>query len=431
MQRDSLVVTFLLGVITTLILVVLMAEIGLFDEEDDVMQYIEVRDFARKSFVRDVSPDELVHMALDGMLRGLDRYSRYYDVSQSARLGRETEGSFRGIGAVFQRPIGEGRVLYPLPQSPASRAGLRVGDRFLTLAGEPVSDLDEQEFRYRLSHPPEDKLEAVVRGLDGKERTLVLQPGPVIDPTVRHVQVLDPERGIGYLSISSFSVHTAEEFDAAFQYLATRGAHALVLDLRGNPGGVLDSAIAIARRFIPAGRIVYTEGRGEEVSYQAQADQALYRGTPMVVLVNGETASASEMLAGALQDHRLAVLVGTPTYGKGMVQTVRHFPRWGTRAKVTSSYYYSPSGRTFERSAEPDRDYGILPDVSVALSEAERMTLWRYQSDYGPPPEALDALARWEEAEGLDLIAELPRDPELTVALDLLSGKHPPAEPLD
>jgi len=431
MDRGVGLTTFAFGLLSGVLLAFVAEELWPSGLEEDLAQYREVRDFARESFVRDIDDEELVKLALSGMLRGLDEYSRYYDVEQSQTLERETRGRFRGIGAIFRQPVGAGRVLYPLAGSPAARGGLRVGDQFLTLEGAPLGDLTEAEFRALLSDPPGGTVEATVRGLDGVERALVIEPGSVVDPTVRHAHLVDRARGVGYLAITSFSSETPREFDACIDFLRERGATSLVLDLRGNLGGVLESAVEIADRFVIGGVITATEGRGEPILYEADAAAAWYLGTPMVALVDKDTASASEILAGALQDHRAAVVVGAPTYGKGMVQTIRRFPRWGTRAKVTSSYYYSPTGRNFERTADPGRDYGILPDVLVEATVAERAALLGFLRDYGPGPEALPALEAWERAEGLELIDELPRDAQLEAALGLFEGRRPGAQPLE
>jgi carboxyl-terminal processing protease len=431
MDRGVGAATFAFGLLSGVLLALVAEELWPSKLGEDLAQYREVRDFARESFVREVEADELVKLALTGMLRGLDEYSRYYDVEQSKVLARETQGRFRGIGAIFRRPLGAGRVLYPLADSPAARAGLRVGDQFVMVEGTPLVDLNEAEFRALLSSPPGDSLEATVLGVDGQERELVIRLGSVIDPTVRHAHLIEPARGVGYVAITSFSSETPAEFDRSFDFLRRRGAEALILDLRGNLGGVLESAVAIAQRFVQRGVIVSTEGRGDPLSYRADPDAAWYLGTPLVVLVDGETASSSEVLAGALQDHRTAVLVGAPTYGKGMVQTIRRFLRWGTQGKVTSSYYYSPTGRNFERSADPGRDYGILPDILVEPTGPERAALLGFLRSYGPGPEEVPALEAWEEAEGLDLIEELPRDPQLEAALGLLAGRRPGPQPLD
>ena len=417
--------TFLTGALTGIILALAIDELWPSKAESDVEQYRAARDFVRESFVRDVGDEELVDMALHGMLRGLDPYSRYYSAEEAHALLRETRGRYVGIGAVFRRPLSEGLVLYPLPASPAERAGVRVGDRFLLAEGRPLVEYGEEAFTQLLAAPPGGTLEVTVEGRDGARRELVIQPASVVDPTVRHARMIERERGIGYLAITSFSDETRGEFDRAFEFLRRRGMGGLVLDLRGNLGGVLDSAVGVGQRFLEQGTIVSTEGRRDPVVYRADPQAAWYLGTPLVVLVDGETASASEVLAGALQDHRAAVLVGAPTYGKGMVQTIRHFEEWGTRAKVTSSYYYSPTRRNFERTADPGREHGIVPDVLAVLGRDARRELRAFLQNYSPGPEVIPAIEAWEAAVGIELLDPLPRDLQLEAALALLRGERP------
>ena len=423
MRTGAGVATYALGLLSGVLIALIVAELA--PESPDLVQYRAVRDFAREAFVREVSDQELCDQALHGMLAELDPYSRFYDQEEARQLERETQGRFRGIGVVFRRPVERGQVLYPLAGSPAERAGIRVGDTFVALEGRAVAQMREEELRATLREPEGRTLEARVRGLDGTERDVTIVPDTVVDPSVRHVRMLDVGRGIGYLSLHSFSNETHAEFDRAFEFLRRRGLQGLVLDLRHNFGGVLEAAVAIAGRFIEAGTIVTTEGRGEPVVYEARPDGARYAGTPLVVLVDGDSASASEVLAGALQDHRVAVLVGEPTYGKGMVQTIRSFDAFGTRAKVTSSYYYSPTHRNFERSADPGRTYGIAPDVEIPLATAERDRIHAHLADYSPGPEVIPALEGWEAEEGSRLIEPPPSDPQLTAALDLFLGRRP------
>jgi carboxyl-terminal processing protease len=237
--------------------------------------------------------------------------------------------------------------------------------------------------------------------------------------------MLDPERHIGYLAITRFSAETSDEFDRAVEFLTERGMTSLVLDLRYNLGGTLSSAVEIARRFVPEGVIVSTEGRGEPVVYEADPEGADLEGLPLAILVNASTASASEVLAGALQDHRVAALVGEATFGKGMVQAIRTFNEAGGRAKVTTSYYYSPTHRNFERSADPNREYGLLPDLAVPLLAEERAPVQGFLQSYSPGPDVLPALEAWAADSGQDLIPPMPMDPQLSSALDLLNGRHP------
>ncbi|MEM7516039.1 MAG: S41 family peptidase, partial [Planctomycetota bacterium] len=242
---------------------------------------------------------------------------------------------------------------------------------------------------------------------------------------VRHARLLDLERGIGYLSIHSFSRTTTAEFEQAFDELRESGMRSLVLDLRGNFGGVLSSAIDIAARFIPDGTLVSTEGQGPPEVYIADPKIATLKGFPLVVLVDGNSASASEVLAAALQDHRAGVVVGAPTYGKGLVQSIRRFPGRKTIAKVTSSYYYTPSHQNLERTLDEGRDYGILPDVEVALERAERNAIYGFLGGYSPPTRALTALLEWQaETEG-EVIPRPPADAQLEAATALLQGNRP------
>jgi carboxyl-terminal processing protease len=251
-----------------------------------------------------------------------------------------------------------------------------------------------------------------------------VRTGSVIEPTVRHERILDEARGVGYLALSSFTHETATEFDAAFERLRQDGMRALVLDLRGNPGGVLMAAVEIARRFVREGLIVSTEGRDESVTYEADPAAAWHAELPLVVLVDEGSASASEVLAAALKEHRAAVIVGMPTYGKGMVQTIHRFGGDGSVIKVTTSYYYTPSHKNLEHSADPAAERGIPPDLRVDLG-SDREELHARLARPSPPRECVAALQAWEDAEGVELYARTQWDPQLEAALDLFAGRRP------
>ncbi len=422
----ALQAVFLLGVLAGMLVLLIGQELVPRRDDPASAQFERIKDFTRAHFVRELSEQELLDRALHGMIDGLDPYSRYYAPSEAERVRRETEGDFKGIGVIFRRPTEQGQVLFPLLGTPAWEAGLTVGDTIVAIDGEPIAGLDEAAFRERLRAPERSRLELRVRDLDGVERDVTVRPRVLVDPTVRHEAMLDPARGIAYLSIRSFTHRTTEEFDAAVARLSERGAKALVIDVRSNYGGVLDAAVDIARRFVPQGVIVSSEGRTERTVHEARRDAARLAGLPTVVLVDGDSASASEVLAGALQDHRAAVLVGAPTYGKGMLQTIRSFPSFGSRAKVTSAYYYSPSKRNFERTADEGRDWGILPDVHVELAEATRRRIAQHLGRYDPPAEVLEALRAFEAREGVPLMGTAPEDPQLEAALALLSGTWAP-----
>lgn len=416
---------FLLGVLAGMLVLLIAQELVPERADPASAQFERIKDFTRTHFVRELSEQELVDRALHGMIDGLDPYSRYYDPSEDERVRRETEGDFKGIGVIFRRPTEQGQVLFPLVGTPAWEAGLHVGDTFLAIDGEPVEGLDEETFRERLRASGKDKLLVRVRALDGLEREVELRPRVLLDPTVRHEALVDEARGVGYLCIRSFTHRTAEEFDAAVERLRARGAGALIIDVRNNYGGVLDAAVDIARRFVREGTIVSSEGRVENFVHSAVRGAARYADLPTVVLVDGDSASASEVLAGALQDHRVAVVVGEPTYGKGMLQTIRTFPSFGSRAKVTSAYYYSPSKRNFERTADEGREWGILPDVHVPVDDLTRRRVASHLARYDPPADLMDELRAFEAREGVALLGSPPDDPQLAAALALFAGERP------
>ena len=413
------------GLLVGGLLVALADRLWLLDEEPDLAHYRHVRDFVEETFVGEADRERMLDDALHGLVGGLDAYSRYYDRGEAQSLERETIGRYTGVGAVFLQPLTQARILFTLPGSPARRAGLEVGDRILRIGGREVEGLSEDELRAMLSGEGPVELALEVVGLDGALRSLGLTRETLVDPTVRHERIVDVERGIGYLAISSFSHETPAEFEASFERLRSNGMRALVLDLRGNPGGVLGAAVRVAQRFVPSGVIVSTEGRGEPIVHRAAAAEAWYQGFPLVVIVDEGSASASEVLAGALQDHRRAVVVGSATYGKGMVQTLRRFSDRDTVVKLTTSHYTTPAGRRLERGGDPSRRGGIEPDLAVALEDAQRRRVHEHLGRYSPPQDSLERIADWQRSEPRMLLEPPPDDAQLAAALALLAGERP------
>ena len=393
-------------------------------DEPDVARYRAARDYARAAFVHPVTDADLLDHALHGMAEGLDDYSQYFNADEAARLERETAGRYDGLGVVIASPFTEGRILFPLSGSPAMEAGIRVGDRIVRVDGQPFEGLDEPAFHSKVSGPQARDVELGVVGLDGLSRTVNVRTGSVLEPTVRHEHMLDEARGVGYLAITSFSHETPGEFDAAFERLHGEGMRALVIDLRGNPGGVLVAAVGIAQRFVRQGAIVSTEGRDDAVMYAADAAKAWDADVPLAILVDEGSASASEVLASALQEHRLAVIVGTPTYGKGMVQTIHHFAADASVMKVTTSYYFTPSHKNIEHDKDPAHERGLQPDLRVALGSSPDV-LHRRLARASPPPECAAAIEAWQRTTKDVLVEPIPLDPQLTAALELFAGKRP------
>lgn len=396
--------------------------------EPDVELYREMRDFIASNALEQQSNEQLVHHALKGMAQGLDPYSRYLDPAETRTLDRETEGRYRGIGAIFRLPISRAQILYTLPNSPAAKAGLLPGDRLTRIGSQPVDSMGEAGLRVELGREASGELELEVAARDGGMRTVRLRKETLVDPSVTDARLVDADSGIGYVAINSFSHSTPGEFDAALRDLSGMNMRALVLDLRGNSGGVLSSAVEVARRFLDRGVIVRTEGRAKTSVHHAESAQAAYSGLPLVVLIDEGSASASEVLAGALQDHRLAVIVGERSWGKGTVQTLRRFPEHATVAKITTAHYETPSGRDLERSLDPAGRGGIEPDLVVVLTAEERKALHERLARPMPDETARQMLERWEQEEGTTLVPHFSVDPQMQAALDLLRGRRPHPE---
>jgi carboxyl-terminal processing protease len=248
------------------------------------------------------------------------------------------------------------------------------------------------------------------------------------EPSVRRVRLLDRARGIGGLWISSFTEETTQQFDEAMEKLKKLGMRSLVVDLRFNGGGVLSSAAEVANRFLTKGTIYEQRGRKVDVKYDAVPGQATIPGMPAVVLVNGETASASEVLAAALADHSAAAIVGERTYGKGVVQSLKRFEDNGAYIKITTAYYFTPSGRNLERARDNDRGDpragGIAPDVVVELPREDRFRILQANAEYAVP-EKYEANVESRRARRNLRSLQVP-DPQLDAALTLLRGERAP-----
>jgi carboxyl-terminal processing protease len=424
-------VIFFTGTLFGMGLMLLIGEVFPPDEDPDIAHFKEVQQFLLDTHVAELDREELVQYAIKGMFVGLedvhgDAYSRYYHDGQTVAVDRDTTGQFLGIGVVFRGTSERTQVLFPVQDGPAARAGVRVGDTLLSIDGESLEELATEDVYALLRGVAGQVLQVEVVGLDGQHRhhDIVLQT--LTDPSVRHVELIDEARGIGYLAILGFSNETTRQFDAAFEELQAQGMRGLVIDLRGNRGGVLSSAVELAQRFIHQGRITSTEGRGLPEVELARPELAKFVGTPLVVLVDFYSASASEVLAGALQDHRAAVLVGEPTYGKGMVQTITRYPAHEAIAKVTSSFYYTPAHRNLEAHYGHGAEVGLTPDVLIDVSDQTCEQIEAYlHITFSPHPAALAEIRAWERESGEELMPSRPEDAQLAGALLLFSGLHP------
>jgi carboxyl-terminal processing protease len=318
-------------------------------------------------YVRDVPDKELVDESLKGMISGLDPHSAYMDPKEYRDFTSNTRGEFGGIGAELTRDGGRVKVIAPIEDTPAARAGIRPGDIIERVNGKAVDGLDLNDVVER------------IRGPSGTQVKLTLGRGTAssfdVDLTREVIRVnavksaLFPGR-IGYARVTVFNEHAQERLLDAIERLKREAGGQLagfVLDLRNDPGGLLDQAVAIAGDFVDGGAIVSTRGRDGKVTRRYTAPRSGDRlgGVPMVAMINGASASASEIVAGALQDYKRATIMGTRSFGKGSVQTV--IPLSGRGAvRLTTDLYYTPSGRSIQ-------GHGVVPDIALPLPKDEQV----------------------------------------------------------
>jgi len=324
---------------------------------DELRTFTEVFSRIKADYVEPVDDKKLLRDAIQGMLAGLDPHSSFLDPEGFKELRVGTEGEFGGLGIEVTMEDGFVKVVSPIEDTPAARAGLKTGDLIIRLDSKAVKGMALNDaVKLMRGKPGSDILLTVVREGQPKPLTFTLTRAVIKVQSVKHRML---ENGIGYVRITQFQANTGDGLKDALAKLKLQNKNnltGLVLDLRNNPGGVLNAAVAVSDAFLTSGLIVYTEGRVADSELKFSATPAdLINGAPMVVLVNGGSASASEIVAGALQDHKRAVIMGTKTFGKGSVQTILPMSG-GSALKITTARYYTPNGRSIQAT-------GILPDV--------------------------------------------------------------------
>jgi len=328
-------------------------------------------------YVEEIEPKKLIYGALKGMVESLDRHSQFLDPSAYSEMQVETKGEFGGVG--LEISIGKDGVLTvvaPMDDTPAAKSGLRPQDKIVKIDGESTRGISLHEAVTRLRGRSGSKVSLTVMREEEDKLFEVTMVRAVIQ--IRSVKGAQPvSEGIGYVRISEFQDNTSGDLEKALEDLAKRKiSDGLILDLRNNPGGLLDVAVDVAGDFIAAGSlVVYTKGRMQNQNQQfISKSKSPYLGFPMVILVNGGSASASEIVAGALRDHGRAILMGTKTFGKGSVQTVIPL-RDGSAVRLTTSIYYTPSGQMIHgKGLEPDVVIE-RPAPSSSSSEEEEQNL--------------------------------------------------------
>jgi len=342
---------------------------------EDLRAFTEVFGRIKADYVEPVEDKKLISEAINGMLSGLDPHSAYLDADAFKELQVGTQGEFGGLGIEVGMEDGFVKVVSPIEDTPAFRAGIKAGDLIIKLDDTNVKGMSLNDAVKRMRGKPNTPITlTIVRKGDAKPRVITLNRAVI---QIQSVKAKLVEPGYGYFRVTQFQEHTGELLAKNIEQVYKQNGSALkgvVLDLRNDPGGLLNAAVAVSAAFLPVNTLVtYTEGRTEDAKMKLTATPEYYlRGArddylkklpaeikkvPMVVLINGGSASASEIVAGALQDHKRAVVMGTQSFGKGSVQTILPLGN-GTAIKLTTARYFTPAGRSIQAK-------GITPDIVV------------------------------------------------------------------
>lgn len=383
------------------------------ERDRNVKYFKEVLQLVKENYVGDAPAgyDDLTRAALDGMVNTLDPHSQFLRANEFQETEDELTNAFGGVGIQVEQRDGAIVVITPIAGTPAERAGLRRGDRLVKIDG------------HQLENPTIEKTIKLVRGEPDTEVTLtVFRPGQnrTLDFKLKRERIrMDSVRnaamhagGVGYVQVTVFSERTSDEFEQALEALEKQGLRALVIDLRNNPGGLLDAAIGVCDQFFDKDElIVYTQGRTPQLREDFRAGGGHRRRTyPIAILVNGGTASAAEIVAGAMRDTKRAVIIGEKTFGKGSVQSVLEL-RNGEGLRLTTARYYTPSGITIHQK-------GIQPQVEIEVSadDESKVRLQQTRAD-------LEGPAEFNERFGFGRIADVQLDTAEEVLTGLLAAK--------
>ncbi len=327
------------------------------EDEAQIQLYTELLHLAHESYGAEVPYKDLVYASIQGMLRTLDPHTSFLTPEAYESMRERQQGSFYGLGILVSKRSGELTVISPIEGTPAWRLGLRAGDVISTIEGEPTSTMTLDEAVRKLKGPKGTQVNVHItrRSLD-EPLKLAITRDEIPQNTVRYAYMITPDTG--YIRLTDFSRSTSREMQESIDKLKSEGMRQLLLDLRSNGGGLLDQTVEVSKFFVPEkSRIVETRGRLRD-SHQTflAEDGGEMLDMPLVVLVNNGTASAAEILAGAIQDHDLGLVAGEPTWGKGLVQTVYNLS-YGTGIALTTAKYYTPSGRLIQRDYSSFYDY--------------------------------------------------------------------------
>ena len=411
---------FLCGTLLGLSVAVGNSVFALKDNEqipfEDLQAFTEVFSKVKSDYVETVDEKKLIEDAIRGMLNGLDPHSAFLNTNEFSDLRIGTTGQFGGLGIEVGMENGFVKVISPIDDTPASRAGVQASDLIIKLDDKSVKGMTLNEAVKIMRGKPNTAIDlTIVR--EGEPKPLVINIVREII-RVKSVKKRMLEPGYGYVRITNFQSRTTTDLLKAISDLQKEAKlKGMILDLRNNPGGVLNGAVGVSDAFIEEGLLVYTEGRIDDSShrYQATPGDSL-SGAPLVVLINGGSASASEIVAGALQDHKRGIILGTKSFGKGSVQTIQEL-RNGSAVKLTTARYFTPLGRSIQAT-------GIEPDIklsTVKLSADDEKARATYsEADLDGSLSNPNGDSNNEEKDDSEALAE--SDFQLYEALNLLKG---------
>ncbi|MBI1979193.1 MAG: S41 family peptidase [Elusimicrobia bacterium] len=339
---------------------------------------VEVFDYIQQNYVTEKDTKNLIYGAAHGMVRTLDPFSQFLEPEPHKEMQTETEGQFGGLGIRIEIRNDWLTVMTPIPDTPAYRAGLLPGDKIVKIEGEWTQGISLQDAVRKLRGQPGTQVKISIVHDGSKEPQDITLTREVIKIESTRSRMLEDK--IGYVQLLEFTAKTDADMNRTLTRLSNDGMDALVLDLRNNPGGLLNSAVNVSKTFLDNQKlIVYTEGRKtNRVEYKSDV-KASFAKIPMVILVNGGSASGSEIVAGAMQDHHRALIVGTTTFGKASVQSVIPLSD-GSGLRLTTAKYYTPAGRAIQRDEKTGKG-GIVPDILIEVTRETEIKLRRQQEE--------------------------------------------------
>lgn len=385
-------------------------------KKDDLYRQVEL--FAdtlaiiQSDYVEEAKPKDLIYGALKGMLASLDPHSQFMDPDTYNELKVDTEGKFGGLGIEITIKDGLLTVVTPIEDTPAWKAGIKANDRIVKINNEITRDMTLSEAVKRMrGKPGEAVILTVLRESEKKILEFKIVRDIIKIKDIKEARIL--EDGIGYIRLIEFRENTAKDINTALERLTKEGMNGLILDLRNNPGGLLDVAVKVAEKFIEQGKmVVYTKGRQppQNIEFISRSTHPILN-LPMVILINAGSASGSEIVAGALQDYRRAIILGTKSFGKGSVQTVIPLSD-GSALRLTTSKYFTPSGKVIHGK-------GVMPDIVV---EEGKIELTKLPEKLEKPEDVFEDMENKERPVKEEGVFNYKTDNQLMSAVDALKA---------